>query len=143
MPVQDVGCTENYRKKIYRKVIRLSKKEASSRYILNAWNKTIAVWKIINILIRKWMLNDMNIEIRWVPTTTINLKIILELSPVILKIDGNKWWVIQNIPEDTELKTCLELNFLRPVLEDEVENVVNNRKVETFGSYWWFSSFHS
>jgi hypothetical protein len=60
-----------------------------------------------------------------------------------LKIDGNKWWVIQNIPEDTELKTCLELNFLRPVLEDEVENVVNNRKVETFGSYWWFSSFHS
>jgi hypothetical protein len=36
------------------------------------------------------MLNDMNIEIRWVPTTTINLKIILELSPVILKIDGNK-----------------------------------------------------
>lgn len=61
----------------------------------------------------------MNIEIRWVPTTTTNLKITLELSPFTLKIDGNKW-VIQNIPEDNELKTCLEINFCRPVLEDEI-----------------------
>jgi len=29
------------------------------------------------------MLNSMKIEIRWVPTTTTNLKITLELSPVV------------------------------------------------------------
>jgi len=32
----------------------------------------------------------MHIEIRWVPTTTTNLKVTLELSPVTLKIDGIK-----------------------------------------------------
>jgi hypothetical protein len=36
------------------------------------------------------MLINMNIEIRWVPNTTANLKITLELSPVTLKIGGNK-----------------------------------------------------
>jgi len=29
----------------------------------------------------------------------------------------------------------MEMNFLRPLLEGEVENVVNNLKLETFGHY--------
>jgi len=33
----------------------------------------------------------MLIEIRWVPNTTSNLKITVELSHVTLKIDGTKW----------------------------------------------------
>jgi len=39
------------------------------------------------------------------------------------------------MPEDTELKTCLETDFLRPILGDEVESAVNSLKVQTFGHY--------
>jgi hypothetical protein len=46
---KDLECTDYYGKK-YRKVIKEQRKEKKNTHILNANNKTTAVWQIINKL---------------------------------------------------------------------------------------------
>jgi hypothetical protein len=78
LPWKYVENTENY-SKIYTKVIRRAKKMENNRHKLNAKNKTISVWQIINKKFGKSTLNNKKTAINWGSNKLTSLKIIVEL----------------------------------------------------------------
>jgi hypothetical protein len=133
MRKKDLEYIEYYRK-IYRRVIKETKRMENNRYINNATNKSKAAWHVINKELGKSSINNKNIELRWGKDKISNPRVSAELFnsyfvEIVEKLtDQNSGMHATYNMTNLKINTCPQTIFINPVSENKVEKVVKNLK---------------
>jgi hypothetical protein len=127
---EEQAYVHNYRIiRVYRRIIKEAKRRDNDRYIVNAKNKTKAMWRIINKELGNNPKREVGKDIRYGTRKGSNLKDVAErYNSYFTEIVGKLVKQNNGSRGPQEINSCSETMFIYPVTEIEIVEMVKNFK---------------